>query len=478
MKAPSLTKNFVLYLLKTLVGMFASIVLFPYAARMLGPEGIGKVQYAQTWVVYFQTFASLGVSYYAVREGTRLRDNPIELGRLCTEMVVINVVTTLLAYLAFFVFLFTVPQVRDYRGLLLLFSVNIFSMVLHLEWVYSILEDYTYISIRSIVVQCVSFVLLFLLVHGKEDYYKYAFVLVLPNVVTALMNIWHSRHLIHWASLRGRTYFPHIKSIVLMFGITLTATIYATLDTTMLGIQLGDQAVGYYTAATKLSRAVATLVSAVCTVFLPRLSYYAGNEHKQEFEKLSTKAINIILGVAIPSSIGLALLAPELIEIFSGQEFMAAVGPMRILAFHLTLASLDTFFAWQILVPMKREAWVLTSTLAGSALDGILNAVFIPIFQVQGAAAATLIAEACVIGFYLIASRKFVPLCAYFANCYQYILACFPFVVVWLVAQWLHLSTIAIVVFVVPVCSVLYVSVLLLLKNEMISIVKEKLLKK
>lgn len=77
---PSLTKNFIVYFVRTVVSVLVPIITFPYASRILGPSGIGRVQYAQTWVTYFQLFACLGINSYAIREGTRCRDDKEKLG--------------------------------------------------------------------------------------------------------------------------------------------------------------------------------------------------------------------------------------------------------------------------------------------------------------------------------------------------------------------------------------------------------------
>ena len=45
---PSLTKNFIVYFVRTVVSVLVPIITFPYASRILGPSGIGRVQYAQS----------------------------------------------------------------------------------------------------------------------------------------------------------------------------------------------------------------------------------------------------------------------------------------------------------------------------------------------------------------------------------------------------------------------------------------------
>ena len=80
------------------------LITFPYASRMLGAEGIGKVNYANSIISYFSLIAVLGISTYAIREGARLRNNKKEFNKFVKEMLRINIITIAVTYIGFCVF--------------------------------------------------------------------------------------------------------------------------------------------------------------------------------------------------------------------------------------------------------------------------------------------------------------------------------------------------------------------------------------
>lgn len=123
--------------------------------------------------------------------------------------------------------------------------------------------------------------------------------------------------------------------MMLVFGIVISSSIYSLLDTTMLGFMRGDTEVGLYTAASKLCRLVVQLITAVCAVFLPRLSYYAGTQEKKKFKELASVSAGLIVSIAIPCAFGMIVLANQAIILFSGREFLDAVPATRILAVNL-----------------------------------------------------------------------------------------------------------------------------------------------
>ena len=47
------------------------LITFPYASNVLQVENLGKVNFASSVCGYFLLFAGLGISSYAVREGSR-----------------------------------------------------------------------------------------------------------------------------------------------------------------------------------------------------------------------------------------------------------------------------------------------------------------------------------------------------------------------------------------------------------------------
>ncbi len=465
MKTPSLKKNFIVYLIRTLVASLSPLIMFPYASRVLGVDGIGKVQYAQSIAMYFELLAALGIHSYGVREGAKVRDDPAKLGKLVTELLTVNLGASAVALVLYGGVIFTVPGLQSYRALLVLFALEVVFSGVAFDWFYNILEDYTYISVRTVLFQVISFAVLFLFVRDEGDFFWYTVTLVLPFVLTSVTNLAHSRRLVRLFCYRDYHYGRHLKGALLVFAIVLSTSLYTMLDTTMLGAMVGDTAVGLYTAASKLNRLAVKLVTAICAVFLPRLAVLRAKADREGFQKLAGVAGNIILGLATPLAVGLWILAPEAIELFSGSEFMAAVPAMRVMCVDLLFSSLNGFVAWQILMPSGLEKKLFAATLAGGATDFVLNLLFIGWWGVEGAAAATVLSEVVVLALCVWGGRSALDFPA-LARCFwQYVLACVPFFAVRWAVGLLVSGTIAVTACTVVPCAALYFAILLALRN-------------
>ena len=125
MEQKSLKKNAFYSVLKVFLSLVFPLITFPYASRILLPDGIGKVNFANSIVTYFMMIASLGIGSYATREASKVRDDKNALSKLFKEIITINIIGCIVSYLLFFIALFFIPKFSDYRSLLLICSLKI-----------------------------------------------------------------------------------------------------------------------------------------------------------------------------------------------------------------------------------------------------------------------------------------------------------------------------------------------------------------
>ncbi|HFI0817552.1 TPA: oligosaccharide flippase family protein, partial [Streptococcus suis] len=167
MNNKSLKLNMVLNTIKGITGIIFPLITFPYVSKVLGVTKIGEYNFANSIVSYFILIAGLGISTYAIREGARFRENTKRLQHFANEMFTINVISTIFSYLLLIILLLLVPKFTNYFSLLLILSLQVFFKTVGIEWIYSIFEDYAYITLRSIVFQFISLLLLFIFVKSK-----------------------------------------------------------------------------------------------------------------------------------------------------------------------------------------------------------------------------------------------------------------------------------------------------------------------
>ena len=167
MEKKSIKLNAILNSIKTLMNILFPLITTSYLSRVLGKGGFGKFNYSVSIVSYFLLIAGLGISTYGIREGAKVRDDSAKENKFASEVFTLNVLSTVIAYLCLFVLLACSKGLVSYSTYILVISMTIVFTTLGADWINSIYEDFWYLTLRYIVVQLISIVLMLIFVRSK-----------------------------------------------------------------------------------------------------------------------------------------------------------------------------------------------------------------------------------------------------------------------------------------------------------------------
>lgn len=184
----SLKLNFLMNAILTMSSLVFPFLTFPYVSRILLPVGTGKVTFAASLISYFSMFAQLGIPTYGVRACAKVRDDRVRLTRTAHELLFINLIMSGISYILLIIALLTVPRLYDDRSLYVIISFTIILTSIGMEWLYKALEQYTYITIRSIIFKFIALIAMFLLIHAQSDYVIYGGITILAASASNILN--------------------------------------------------------------------------------------------------------------------------------------------------------------------------------------------------------------------------------------------------------------------------------------------------
>ena len=392
-KMHSVKYNFIMNFILTATNFIFPLITFPYVSRVLQASGIGRVSFAASVANYFMMVASLGIPTYGVRACARVRDDKSKLSKTVQELFIINLIVTTFVIVTYLISIFTVPRFQEDKLLFLINGVNIVLNMFGMNWVYQALEQYDYITFRSIAFKIVSIILMFLLVHQQSDYIVYAAITVFAAVGSYVLNFIRLRKIIEFNIYDDYNLKQHLKPIFTLFAQSIAVSIYTNLDTVMLGFMKTDADVGYYHAAVKIKGILLSLVTSLGNVLLPRMSYYVKNGKMADFKKYMVKALNFELLMSLSLVTYFVLFSKESILFLAGSGYEGAILAMQIITVAVIPNGLTGVLGVQVLTSMEKEKYVLYSVIVGAVVDFLLNLFFIPVYGAAGAALATTIAE-------------------------------------------------------------------------------------
>ena len=459
-------KNFLFNLLLSISNILFPIISFPYAARVLGPGGIGKVQFIFSYAQYFALFAALGIPIYGVKEIAKHHQNDHQTKSIFLSLSSIFFIASAVATLLYVLSVLYIPYFSEHRSMYLMAGALVLLSFTYTDWYYAGKADFKTIALRSIIVKAIALVLLYLWVKTPNDLIEYLVILIftiLGNQVYSFLVIYF-KHQPHTYTLEFK---KHFKPLLYIFGATAASSIYTLWDTILLGFLANPMAVGFYTASIKFIKLLLPFVTSVGTVFIPVLSHKFAQNKIQEIQKILVHSFYFLVLLTVPMAFGTYLLAPEIMTIFSGEAFNKSILPMQIMAVLPLLIGFGHFFAFQILIPAEKNKQVFIAMLAGLLISALFNFILAPYYQEKGAAIATIITELSVSLIYLYYTNKVYQFKYPWVFFGQSLLAACTFIPIVIGVKLLTNNTIMISLLSVFGCSVAYILMhLYLFKNK------------
>lgn len=479
-KSKSLGINALLNAIRSALSVVFPLITYPYAFRVLHAEGIGKVNYALSIIGYFSLIAALGISTYAVREGAKLRKNKKKLIEFCNQIFSINILTSIMAYVLLFFCVCNIKVLREYEQLIILLSLSIGFSTLGVEWINTIYEDFSYVTIRSIVIYILTLVLLFVLVKDQNDVLQYALLTVTNSGLICISNWFYCRRYVKVRLTKRIELKKHIKPILTIFANSVAVTIYVNADTTMIGLLSGEYYVGLYSLAVKIYNVIKTMLAAIYSVAIPRISFFVGQNDKGKVKQVFTSVCAALTIILLPAGVGLATISKEVVIIMGGTEYLDSALTLQILSFSLIGAVFGGLFTYCLNIPLGREKINVKATTISALVNVGLNVVIIPIFKHNGAAFTTALAEFLVL-FYCWFSCKdlddYIDVNLFKKNLFQSFVGCITIFIVSLIVKHYLDGALERVVLVIVLSVIFYGLELVLMKNEIVKQLLQKLRK-
>ncbi|MFN8437931.1 MAG: flippase [Cytophagales bacterium] len=385
--------NYIFNLLSTVINLLFPILSFPYASRILGPEGIGKVQFTITFGQYFALFAALGIPIYGIREIAKVKNNKSELSRKFTELSIIYFISSIVLTIIYYTTILSFEKFKQDLNLFTIAGSIVLLSFSSIDWFYNGIEEFGFITIRNILIKLIALISMFYFVVNKTDVLSYHWIMVFVITGNNILNFIFVWKKVDFNSEK-LNFKVHFKPLILVFSTTLASSMYTLFDVLILGFLTNDRSVGLYTAGVKLCKVTIPLVTSLGTVLMPQVALYHSQKDSVNFNNVLTKSYNFLVFISFPVATGLCFLSKEFILIFSGSEYLEANLSMKILSLLPILIGFGFLFGLQILIATGKDKEMFISVSMGMISGILFNLILIPIWDYNGASLANIISEA------------------------------------------------------------------------------------
>lgn len=397
----SIKKNFAYKSALTISTYIMNFITFPYVSRVLGVEGIGLVSFVDNTVNYFLLFASMGIGFLGTREIAAIKDNKKKSDTVFANVLGLNLLFTLVTLVIYLLCINFVDKLHQYDQLFYIGSAKILFTAFLIEWFFTGIENFRYITLRSLMIKLIYIIMVFIYVRSKEDYELYFILTVATVVINAIVNIIYSRKYVD-LQIRELLSIKYLKQNISLGIYAIMTSMYITFNVMFLGCVSNNVEVGYYTTAFKLYSVVLGFFTAFTNVMLPRMSSLIAKGNKDLFQQMIDKSFTMMVFFIIPMILCSMILAPQIVYLLSGEGYEGAVLPMRIIMPAALFVGIAQVMALQILTPMKRDKILLVASFIGALVSLLINIFIVPHMHSVGSAIVLLVAECAVTSTYII----------------------------------------------------------------------------
>ena len=402
-----LKKNYAYNLLYRIVTLDTPLITSPYISRVIGADGIGQYSYTYAISHYFLIFAVLGVSDYGNRCIAKVRDSKEERNKVFSEIVSLQILLSVGMSILYIIYCLVVTE---NRRLAYMQGFNVLSAIFDVTWLLFGLELFYVTTLRNVIVKIGTVLLILLLVKSPNDVWKYTLIMSGGTLVGQL-SVWPIlRNYVCFIRPKWNDVIKHLKPNLVLFLPVIANDLLGYFDKIMIGNMSIDAELGCYDNAEKLLSIPNSLVTALGTVMLPRVS--------NSIAKGELKSVNEM----IQKSIGICAVAKEFVPLFFGTGFDLVVPLLYTLAPYIIFVSWANVLKTQVLLPNNKDMTFVVCLILGAFVNVVLNYCLIGTSGAVGAAIATTISEGLIAVSETVALRKLIDVKRYLIQGLPFIL--------------------------------------------------------
>lgn len=442
------------------------LIVTPYVSRVLGAEGVGTFSYVQSIATYFVLFGTLGGNLYGQREIAYVQSNPDKRSIIFKEVISLRILTVLFATLLYFTWF---CRAGEHQFIYAIFGVEVLASAFDISWFFMGIQDFRKSVMRNISIKCVSLILIFTLVKDAEDVPIYVVCYAVPILISNLSLWLFLPKYITNAKTQKKITVARVIPLLGLFIPQAATEVYTVLDKTMIGLlSEGFSEVGYYEQSQKIIKVIVKIITALGLVMLPKMSELFAQNKMEQIKKNLEGAFQFVFMLGCPMMFGIAAISNNLVPWFFGSGYDKVSDLMFMIAPIIVIIGISNVIGKQYLLPSRQEKIYTASVVTGSVVNFILNLLLIPHFNAEGACIATVMAELCVTLVQAVGVWKQLPLIKYFIKGIRYILIGLAMgIIVYMVG--LHMNpTYIITIIQIVVGGIVYVGILILIKDPVL----------
>jgi len=375
-------------ILRMTVGLFVGV----WIARYLGPEQFGLFSYAQSFVGLFSIIAALGLDSIIVRELVKNESKKDELINTAFFLKLIGAFIVLI--LLSIAINFTSNDSYTNSLIFIIASATVFQSFNVVDFYFQSQVLSKYIVYTNIFSLFLSSIVKIYLILNEASLEAFAWVILFDSFILATGFLYFyiqktSSFTMKYLSFNYNLGISLLKNSLPLIISSIVVSIYMKIDQVMIKEILGNEAVGQYAAATRLSEAWYFIPVIISASLFPAI-IHAKTQNKDIYHQKLQKLYDLMVLIAFSIAIPMTFIATWVIDILYGSDFKASG---NVLIIHIWSGAFVflTVASGKFLIAENMVMKTFYRNALAMIINIILNMYLIESYGIEGAAIATLI---------------------------------------------------------------------------------------
>jgi len=299
------------------------LITIPYLVRVLGPEKFGLLSFSQAFIQYFIILSDYGFNLSATRKIAISKDDNKKISEIVSAVFIIKAMLVLFGFIIVLLSVIFIHKFNQDWGLYIASYGMVIGNALFPVWYFQGVQRMRYITLLNLLSKIIATITIFVFIKQSSDYIYVPIFNSLGFIISGGLSIFFIlRHFeIKFKFVPISEVIEELKDGWHVFISMFSISLYTTTNTVILGFFVSNTLIGYYSAAEKIIRAIASLFVPLFQAFYPHVSLLATKNINKAINLL--KKITVIVGaITLLTSICIFIFSKEIIILILGNNYL------------------------------------------------------------------------------------------------------------------------------------------------------------
>jgi len=370
------------------------LITIPYLTIILGVEYFGLLAFATAFITYFNIITDYGFNLTATKEISIHRDNRDKIIEIFSSVMTIKFILMFCSLIVISIIVFSFDKFSQYWFIYFYTFGIVIGQALFPIWFFQGMEEMKYITYLNILAKFIFTIAIFIFIQTPSDYYLVPIFTSMGFIISGVLSLIliYSKFNIQFKFQKIETIIFYLKDGWYIFLSQVNISLFSNSNIIILGLLTNNVAVGYYSVAEKIMRALAMMQTPITGAIFPHISKLIKSNKQEAINKLK-KIMNIGTIIYIIILLAIIIFAKQIIVLLFTNDSLNSVIVLQIIAIVPLTIFLNNIFGTQIMLNTGKSKQFTQVLFMGAIINLILCSLLSYYFSYIGTAISLLIVE-------------------------------------------------------------------------------------